>query len=182
MQDRSCVKFTKQHGFTLIEVMIVVAVLLIIITVAVPGMQNMVLNNRRTSVTHDLLGSLYLARSESVKRGVTVSVCPTADNATCGNVDWDSGWILFVNDDGDQPPQVDAGETILKVDGPDGGTYTLQGSASIDRGIGFRSNGLAMAIGDITYCDSRGNADAHSVNINITGQAKLVSSGAQACP
>ena len=109
-------------------------------------------------------------------------MCPSTDNATCGNVDWDSGWILFINNDGDQPPQVDAGETVLKANTSHNGIYTLQGSASLARGIGFRSSGLAMAIGDVTYCDSRGNGDAHSINLNITGQAKLVSSGAQACP
>jgi type IV fimbrial biogenesis protein FimT len=109
------------RGFTLVEMMVTLAVLGIILGIAAPSMQSFIRNTRLASGSEELLMSLMMAQSEAIKRGSSVTVCntanPTADSPSCSNSsDWRSGWLVFVdvNNDG----VLDTGETVLKVGQP----------------------------------------------------------------
>ncbi|WP_018144616.1 GspH/FimT family pseudopilin [Thioalkalivibrio sp. AKL6] len=81
---------TRPLGFTLIELMITLAVLVILATIAVPGFQNLVENNRTTTQTNELVTALNSARSEAIKQGVEVSVTASGNFA--------SGWCVHAGD------------------------------------------------------------------------------------
>lgn len=81
-------------GFTLIELMVTIAVAAILLTIAVPGFQALVQNNRATTLANELTTALNLARSEAVRRGQMISVCA----ADSGN-DWEDGWRVELGDD-----------------------------------------------------------------------------------
>jgi len=83
MQNRS-------RGFTLVEVMVTIAVLAILATMAVPNYQRFVAESRMSAQANDLLTALHLARSEAIKRNAQVSV-----SAIGGN--WASGWRVVAN-------------------------------------------------------------------------------------
>lgn len=68
------------RGFTLIELMVVIAIIAIIAGIAVPNYQSSMQNTRETSARNSLVGALQLARSEAVTRGLTVTV--TTDGST----------------------------------------------------------------------------------------------------
>ncbi len=81
------------HGFTLIEAMVVVAVLAILVGVAAPSFQNLIITSRVKNASFDLFSSLVFARSEAITRNTTDGV--TVAPATGG---WTKGWTVKVKD------------------------------------------------------------------------------------
>lgn len=95
----SVVKFQSKRGFTLLELLILIAVLAIILSVAVPSFLSAIQNSRMTAQANDLITAFQLARSESLKRKVPVSVCASDTSVatpTCGS-DWSEGWMVIVD-------------------------------------------------------------------------------------
>lgn len=81
-------------GFTLLELMVSIAIVAIIATVGVPAFNNLIRDSSAKAEANMLLVSIHLARSEAVKRGVPVWISPLTTN------DWSSGWEIRI-DDGD---------------------------------------------------------------------------------
>jgi len=80
----------------------VVAIAGIVMAIGVPSFQSITTNNRIAANTNEFITALNLARSEAVKRAAAVSVCKSADGATCTTSgDWDQGWIVIVVGDTD---------------------------------------------------------------------------------
>jgi len=75
----------RPRGFTLIEMMVVVALVAILGTIAVPGFRDLLLNQRLASNTSDFVAALSLARTEAMKRSQKVGLDPI-------DGDWASGW------------------------------------------------------------------------------------------
>lgn len=86
---------SKTKGFTLFELIVTIAVAAIIVTIGVPGFQNIVANNRAVTHTNDLVTALNLARSEATRRGTDILVCRSTDGQTCDDgTDWSTGWVV----------------------------------------------------------------------------------------
>lgn len=85
---------------TLVELMVALAVLGILLSVAIPSFQGFIRNNRLTSVANELASAFSLARSEAVRRGQQVTVCKADTNAetpACGGgAEWHDGWLITV--------------------------------------------------------------------------------------
>jgi type IV fimbrial biogenesis protein FimT len=107
--------FTRASGFTILELMIAVAVLAILMGIAVPSFSEMMRQNRLAAQTNDLLTATAVARSEAVKRGSLVTLCPANRNVCSGNSRWSDGWLV-ITDDGPNVGQLeeDQGEMILQ--------------------------------------------------------------------
>lgn len=99
-------------GFTLVELLVTVAVAAILLMVAVPGFQSLIRGNQATTEANALHTALLFARSEALKRRGSVTLCRSADGASCGG-NWADGWIVFNDTDADGA--LDAGETLLRV-------------------------------------------------------------------
>ena len=65
---------SKSTGFSLIELMVIVAVLVVTLSLAVPAVQEMVKNNRVTGQTNELIALMGFARSEAIRRNQSVTV------------------------------------------------------------------------------------------------------------
>ncbi|MBI3773515.1 MAG: GspH/FimT family pseudopilin [Gammaproteobacteria bacterium] len=104
-------------GFTLIELMITLAVTAILVTIGVPAMQQLIAGNRLTVETNDLITDLNLTRSEAIRSGQPATICKSSNGQNCeSNTDWHQGWIVFRDIDGNH--QLNNDETIVRHHGP----------------------------------------------------------------
>lgn len=96
----------RQHGLTLIEMLVTLAVAIVLLAIGIPAFQGMEANNRAAVLAQGLVSALTLARTEALGRGVPVAVCPkdAADvpgqvpSTTCGtNANWPNGWLVFTD-------------------------------------------------------------------------------------
>lgn len=83
----------RRSGFTLLELLVTIAVVAIVASLAVPSFQNMIATQRVRSAGNDLLVAFNFARSEAVKRNTTVRVEPGVGS---GDDDWNNGWEIYV--------------------------------------------------------------------------------------
>ncbi len=163
----------RSRGFTLIELMITLLLAAIILALGVPGFQDIVRNNRAATQSNELISALSLARSEAVKRGARVSLCPSTDQATCtGGTNWANGWIVFRDiaaNDG-APPVVEA--PPIRVWGPLAGNAALDGPANVRfRGLGDVINPVLPANPFEHRIPGCGAGDGRDITVNPAGRA-----------
>ncbi len=166
-----------QLGLTLMELMVTVAVAVVLLTVAIPNLTEFLRNARRDSQAIDFLTALNYARSEAIKSGTWVTLCPSQNGSIClGSGSWEAGWMLYTDQDGDG--SVDDGDRILQVhEALDG--VTLRGARPRLR---YDSGGFTPAFNDtLRVCDARGAAAARRIILSNQGRARLAA-GAASCP
>ncbi|WP_269321146.1 GspH/FimT family pseudopilin [Guyparkeria halophila] len=170
----------KSTGFSLIELMVVVALAAILLGIGIPSFTNTIKDNRLTSQANTLLTSLTLARSEAIKRRKSVTVCPTTDqgDSCTDTTSWEIGWAVFVDSDGDGTR---GSEELVQLYPALEANNTLTGSRNAIR---FGDDGLASGFnGTWTLCDDRGAAKAKGIIVSNTGRARVAQdSDNLACP
>lgn len=92
---------TSEQGLTLIELLVVIALVAVITAIGVPSYQSVLRFNRTAAEANALVGDLSLARSEAIKRGINVTLCPAAANGTnyqclANGAAWEGGWAVLV--------------------------------------------------------------------------------------
>jgi len=179
----------RQRGFTLIELIITMAIAAIVVTIGVPSFQAMMRNNRAAAHTNEFMSALNLARSEAIKRGWRVVLCP-GNQAGCNGNAWGNGWIVFIDADAngnnildqatDDNGQWDNGEVILRVYEPFGGNTTLLGDAPVSQYISFSPDGAtrfagsnAFQAGRLTLSLCYDNDQQNQIVINVVGRARV---------
>jgi len=177
----------KQSGFTLIELMVVIAIAVILITSAIPGFQSFIQNNRLSTTTHQFVTSVNLSRSEAVKRGKQVTMCKSSDSSTCTNSNgWEQGWIVFVDDNGDGQRQTSGTpEELLRVQTALTGSVTISGQDDVENLLSYTESGFPerMAGGSLrkeystlVVCVSNNfGSHARALVLNATGSIRSTS-------
>lgn len=104
-----------QGGFSLAELIQVLAISALILAAALPGYAWLRENAHLVTRVNGLVADLYLVRSESFKRGAPVSLCRSADGESCAsNGSWSQGWIAFTDPDRDRRFEPKAGEARIR--------------------------------------------------------------------
>lgn len=94
--DRRPMRSRGAGGFTLIELMITVAIVAILLGLAMPTYERATLGMKLTSYTNSLVGSIHLARSEAINRNAVVTLCASTNGTSCnGGTTWERGWIVM---------------------------------------------------------------------------------------
>lgn len=157
------------RGFTLIELMITVAVLTVTLTLAAPAFTDLIRDNRLISNVYSVRATLNLARSEAIARRMPVVVCGTVNGLVCNkDTDWSSGYLALmgVNEDA----AVDAanpGQSRLHWENRTNPSVTLTYSRNV---LVYDGMGSALgSAGTFVFCDDRGVSKARGLILSNAG-------------
>lgn len=91
----------RSRGFSLIELMVTIAIVAILAAIAFPSFQSSLRSNRLATTTNEMLASVALARSEAIRSTRGGGICASTDGSTCGAAaTWNDGWLVW-SDNGD---------------------------------------------------------------------------------
>lgn len=161
-------------GFTLVELIVAIAVAAILLATAVPSFQDTIKNNRMAANVNEFVGALNLARSEAIKRGVPVTVCKDGGggSACTPAAEWQQGWILFSDRNGDGDVDAIDNDTVLRIYPALGASYTFRSDDALVNRVTYNTKGFAPN-GGLVMCDDRGyGANARAIVLARTGRAR----------
>lgn len=154
----------KRGGFTLLEALTGLAVAAILVTSAVPGMARLLRESRADTTINELIHAMRLARSGAVIRKSPVVVC-AGDGAECtGGGDWERGWMVFTDPDGDRDCR-DGGDRDC-----DGGGRVLHRVRNVDAGLDLSATGNPSRYGFLVY-DPDGFAMGYATTFTLCHEA-----------
>ena len=162
-----------RRGFTLVELLIAVAVVAILLNVAVSGFGSVIQASRAYHARAALLGVLTTARARAAYADVDVGLCPSASGERCDDgFRWEGGWVAFADMNGSD--RLDPGDVVLSRQLALGAGIRVATSRG-RRHLEFQPNGSnAGSNATFTICDRRGPAKATALAMGNAGTYREV--------
>ncbi|GAA3951006.1 GspH/FimT family pseudopilin [Allohahella marinimesophila] len=162
---------SRQQGFTLLELMIVLAISAILLTVGVPSFQAMIKNNRITTATNSFVSQLNYARSEAIRLNWAVNLQRKGGTPRV----WSNGWTIYrdsrAKNDGGTAFVAAEDQQLRDRDAFDG-DLEIRSVNSASMHIAFRPNGMLSHTSTMTFavCDDRGKDHGRMISLSRTGR------------
>ncbi len=175
--------FNHKHltGFSIIELMLTIAVAGVILSLGVPSFQSLIERNQLTSGINQFVSSMSLARSEAIKRNQRVLICPSSDGQQCSGGQYENGWIVFVDRNSNASRQAGT-EELIWVNGSLPTSMTLRGKGCCDDKIPYLASGQINGIaGSMHLCKENDADKSRKISINRFGRARLNDAGSDDC-
>jgi type IV fimbrial biogenesis protein FimT len=166
------------QGFTLVELMVTLLVLAILLGLAVPSFRDASLSSRLTGYSNDLVASVQVARSEAIKRNLSVTLCAaSAESSTCEDVNWEDGWIV-------RAPRPSAPLTfdIVERHPPLTHEFIIREAAGITS-LTFPPTVVGVTAATFTVCrDEPVGKQEREVSVTLTGATAVAITENEECP
>jgi len=166
------------RGFTLIELMVTIAVLAVLLGIAIPSFTESTLGSRLRTQANELAAGALLARSEAIKRNSAVRMCVSADGASCITGGWEQGWVVF--HDADDDGALDTGEAVLLQHQAAASGFKITGTVASVR---FQGTGVGATQATLTVCRATPSVGGQErvVNITVTGRTSVTKTTTSTC-
>lgn len=161
-----------EQGMTLVESMLVLALLGTLTAVALPGLGDLMDGTRADTAIRSVAGHIALARSTAVAQSQRVTFCPSTDQLRCTG-GWTQGSMVFTDRNGDR--RVNQDDEVIRVGGPLPQGQTLVWRAFQNRAYLQMEPGGFMRYqsGNFTWCPASGKAaHARQLVVNATGRTR----------
>lgn len=177
----------RERGFTLVELMVVVALLAILTSIAVPSFQFLIERWRVLQAVENIRTTLFYARSEAIRRGgdVFIEKLPSSTpgcTLAAAAQNWDCGWVVFIDANNNQ--RWNAGEEIQRFEPSPNLTVTRTTSAAtipVDRwGIIDGGSQVGFAIAPVGAAST--STASRDVCIAPGGRIKVAQHETSPCP
>lgn len=140
---------SRHSGFTLVELMITIAVAAVLLIVAIPSFQSVINSSRLTSAANEMVAAVQTARADAIRYNKRTEVClsnnanTAAPTCAANNATDTKGWLVFV--DADKSGAYNSStDTLLRVATVHGAVSILGSNALSGKvKVLFRSDGLA---------------------------------------
>jgi type IV fimbrial biogenesis protein FimT len=171
------------RGFTVIDLLVTMAALAIVILVAVPSSKAAIHKHQITEAAGNLLSGLAEARTESIARSSTVTICPSSNGFTCRHDDnWDLGWLVYT--DGNADGQVQEFEKLLAFEAP-ADKIRIRARGAVASRASFTAAGLTPTdqadSGIFLVCLSGSDVEPLVVDVGADGLTTLRPARGQTC-
>ncbi|MGA7980543.1 MAG: GspH/FimT family pseudopilin [Chromatiaceae bacterium] len=164
------------QGVTLVELVVAIAIAAIVLTLGIPGFARLIAKSRMTTAINTFVTNLQLARSEAVKLGSRVTLCPVelgSDPLACADsTTWHTGYIVFANpNNADTPDSAD--QVVRHVQGAAGAPVTITTSTG-GKKITYQTDGTSPGSNaTYTFCDAYDRIAPRAVIISNTGRPRV---------
>lgn len=158
------------RGITLVELMLVVAVLAVVGAFALPALNGAMEAGRAHEARSALLASFTAAVSKATITGARTVLCPARSEVCVDSADWSGGWMVFLDRDGNR--ERDAGEPIVQRHPALGGKVRLRSTEGRKRIVFQGHGGNAGSNVTFTLCDGRGPAKAQTLVLSNAGRMR----------
>ncbi|MCG9695996.1 GspH/FimT family pseudopilin [Shewanella sp. Isolate11] len=145
-------------GFTLVELMVTIAVAAILLAIGVPSLTSIYESVRVNNNIEKINNILAFARNQAISYGATVNVCAYASATSCGT-NWGNGIRVFITDADGADHELRAIDGFNSNDAVKGPTATLT----------FSSEGLSPSNGSFIYCPRGNSSGSKSVTVSSSG-------------
>lgn len=164
---------TRQRGFNLIELLIVLVVSSIVLTLAAPSFNDMLQRNRLAGEANELLTAVATARANALRAASPARFCSSSDGLTCGGT-WNDGWLVAVDTNRDN--SVDADEVVAVGDNVSG-VARAGASDTLLFDLRGRASNFSLTVSAESCVE--GKAWQYQLRVYPTGGADIIN---QECP
>ena len=177
----------RQLGFSLIELLITVAIAAILLSLAAPNFREMLVKRSVQAAAETLASDMRYARSEALKRATPTVMCQSADGAKCATAvgSWSDGWIVYIDPNNLAVNTAIPSADLVRVQQPLPNIASIQNTvlASTRQKVKFEPTGFAKAANDSLVITPTGSVPVGSTRllcISINGRPALRAAGTAA--
>ena len=150
--------------------MVAISILAILAAIALPSFNDATLSSKLRSYANNFVATAHLARSEAVKQNAVVTLCVSADGASCATGGWQQGWIVL------------NGTTVIYRQLATAAGYKITESAGLSS-VTFQPTGIGATQATLTVCRATPYAGSQErvITLSVTGKPTVTKTATGSC-